>query len=181
MCVPLRHFSEKSLFVDAIYISVGQTAVFHLKNAWYCDETTITLIGFLKVGQVSESSECKAKPRRTHSLRLYSFLVDFASALLRFAQVCYYTPYPITRPFFWRTCPLFSWEMKYYLRIFETVILFAFLFYIAIISGVTRALSQGGKLSQKGPTGHCTGPTSQHSKKTWERWWIRMWIAMLKP
>jgi len=23
-------------------------------------------IGFLKVGQVSESSECKAKPRRTH-------------------------------------------------------------------------------------------------------------------
>jgi len=30
-----------------------------------CDETTITLIGVLKVGQVSESRECKAKPRRT--------------------------------------------------------------------------------------------------------------------
>jgi len=28
--------------------------------------TKQTLIGFLKVGQVSESSECKAKPRRTH-------------------------------------------------------------------------------------------------------------------
>jgi len=31
-----------------------------------CDETTIALIGFLKVGQVSESSECHlAKSRRT--------------------------------------------------------------------------------------------------------------------
>jgi len=29
------------------------------------DETTITVIGFLKVGQVPESSEYKAKPRRT--------------------------------------------------------------------------------------------------------------------
>jgi len=57
--------SEESLFVDA-KISVVQTAVFHLCIIWYCDETTITLIVFLKVGQVSESSECKAKPRRTH-------------------------------------------------------------------------------------------------------------------
>jgi len=73
MCLAIRAtracnlviFSEKSLFVDAInYISVGQTAVFHLKNIWYCDETTFTLIGFLKVDQVSESSECKAKPGR---------------------------------------------------------------------------------------------------------------------
>jgi len=32
----------------------------------YCDETTITLTVFLKVGQVSEISECKAKPCRTH-------------------------------------------------------------------------------------------------------------------
>ena len=56
-------FSEESLFVDAInLLSVGQTAVFHLKNIWYCDETTTTLIDFLKV---SESSECKPKPRRT--------------------------------------------------------------------------------------------------------------------
>ena len=58
-------FSEKSLFVDAINLSVGQTVVFHLKNIWYFDETTITFIGFLKAGQVSESSECKTKPRRT--------------------------------------------------------------------------------------------------------------------
>jgi len=28
--------------------------------------TKQALIGFLKVGQVSTSSECKAKPRRTH-------------------------------------------------------------------------------------------------------------------
>jgi len=39
--------------------------VFHLKNICHCDETTITLIGFLKVGQASESSECKAKLRKT--------------------------------------------------------------------------------------------------------------------
>ena len=52
----------------------------------------------------------------------------------------------------------FSWEMKYYLRTLENVLLFAFLFYIAIISGVTRALCQGGKIFLK-------GPTSQHSEK----------------
>jgi len=33
------------------------------------------------------------------------------------------------------------------LRTFENVLLFAFLFYIALIIGVTRALSQGGKHS----------------------------------
>jgi len=48
--------SEKSLFEDAIKLSVVQTAVFHLNIVWYCDETTITLIVFLKVGQVPESS-----------------------------------------------------------------------------------------------------------------------------
>jgi len=48
--------------------------------------------------------------------------------------------------------------MKYSLRTFENVLHCAFLFYIAIISGVTRALSQGGKFSEK-------GPTSQHSEK----------------
>jgi len=60
--------------------------------------------------------------------------------------------------------------MKYSLRTFENILLFAFLFYTAIISGVSRALSQGGKLSWKGPTGQCTGPTttSQHWEETWE-------------
>jgi len=58
--------------------------------------------------------------------------------------------------------------MKYSLGTFENILLFAFLFFIAIINGVTRALSQGGKRSWKEPTGHCTGPTSQHSEKTWE-------------
>jgi len=56
-----------------------------------------------------------------------------------------------------------------------------FLFYIAIFS-VTRRLSQGGKRCWKGPTGHCTGPTSQQSEKELEKWWwIRLWMAMLKP
>jgi len=79
-------FGVESLFVDAV--SVSQTAVFHLIIVWYCDATTITLIGFLKVDQVSESSECKAK-REHISLGLYSFLVYLGSALLNFAQVAY--------------------------------------------------------------------------------------------
>jgi len=37
--------------------------------------------------------------------------------------------------------------MKSSLATFEIVLLFAFLFHIAVISGVTRALSQGGKFS----------------------------------
>jgi len=37
--------------------------------------------------------------------------------------------------------------MKSSLTTFENVLIFAFLFYIAVISGVTRALSQGGKFS----------------------------------
>jgi len=35
-------------------------------------------------------------------------------------------------------------------------------------SGVTRGSSQGGKLSWKGFTCRCRGPTSQHSEKDWE-------------
>ena len=68
-------------------------------------------------------------------------------------------------------CQLFSWKMKYSPRTFENVkmpFVLHFLIYIAIISGVTRALSQCGKLSWRGPTGHCTRPTSQHSEQTWE-------------
>ena len=37
--------------------------------------------------------------------------------------------------------------------------------WVLLNSGVTRGLIQGGKLSWKGPTGHCRRPTSQHSKK----------------
>ena len=55
-CHLVIFISEDSLFADAIKLSVVQTAVFHLKNIWYCDETAITLIVFPKVGQ----------PRRTH-------------------------------------------------------------------------------------------------------------------
>jgi len=43
---------------------------------------------------------------------------------------------------------------------------FTFLIYIAIISGVTKILSQGGRLRLKRPTGYCTKSTSQHSEKT---------------
>jgi len=44
--------SEESLFVDAIKLPFVQTAVFHLCIFRYCDETAITLIVFLKFGQV---------------------------------------------------------------------------------------------------------------------------------
>jgi len=36
---------------------------------------------------------------------------------------------------------------------------------LIIISDVTKGLSQGGKLRKMGPTGYCTGSTSQHSEK----------------
>jgi len=58
--------NEESLFIDAMKLSVVQTAVFRLYIIWYCDKTTITVNGFLKVGQVSETGERIAKPRRTH-------------------------------------------------------------------------------------------------------------------
>jgi len=37
--------------------------------------------------------------------------------------------------------------MTYSRTTFENALLFAFLFYIAVINGVTRALSQGGEFS----------------------------------
>jgi len=46
---------------------------------------------------------------------------------------------------------------KYSPRTFKNIKMSSFLhflFYIAVISGVTRDLSQGGKFYQKGPTGH---------------------------
>jgi len=46
------------------------------------------------------------------------------------------------------------------------------------VNGTTRGLTQGG-FSWKGPTGHCRGPTSQHSEKNEKWWWIRMWMAMV--
>ena len=66
MCVPLSHFYERGRFADAIKLSVVQTAVLHFHIIWYCVNTTITLIVFLKVGQVSQSCQCKVKPCRTH-------------------------------------------------------------------------------------------------------------------
>jgi len=62
---------------------------------------------------------------------LYSDLhKSHASSIARYG---YHTPS------FWSTCPRSSWEMKYSLRTFENILLFAFLFYIAIISGVQRS------------------------------------------
>jgi len=43
-----------------------------------------------------------------------------------------------------------------------------FLFYIAIISGVTKVLSQGGKLRLKGPLATAQGSLPNTQKKTWE-------------
>jgi len=55
-----------------------------------------------------------------------------------------------------------------------------FLIFVAILSRVTRGLSQGGKISWNGPIGHCRRPTCQHSEKKLEKWWwIRMWMAIV--
>jgi len=47
--------------------------------------TKPTLIGFLKVGQVSESSERKAKPRRTHKL---ASLLESGRFCVCLTQIC---------------------------------------------------------------------------------------------
>jgi len=39
---------------------------------------------------------------------------------------------------------------------------------LSAVSGVTRSLSQEGKRSWKGSTGHCRGVTSNTQKKKWE-------------
>jgi len=54
------------LFVNAIKLSVVQTAVAYFTCILFDIVSKQLLHLVLKVGQVSESSECKAKPRRTH-------------------------------------------------------------------------------------------------------------------
>jgi len=66
MCVHLVIFREESLFKDAIIIGWPNSSISFEEYLIICDETNITLIGFLKVGQESESAECKPKPRRAH-------------------------------------------------------------------------------------------------------------------
>ena len=108
-CHLVIFISEESLFVDTIESSVVQTAAFYLNTVWCWDETTITLIVFLKIGQVSESSECKAKPRRAQKLTSLLVTGRFCVCL---TQICtgrmssiamqgYHTSS------FWSTCPLF--------------------------------------------------------------------------
>ena len=58
---------------------------------WYCDETTISLHLLFSWKSVRYLNPVNARPSHVEriSLRFYSLLVDFASALLRFAQVAY--------------------------------------------------------------------------------------------
>jgi len=78
-------FSEESLFIDAIIIGRPNSSISLEEYLIVCDETTFKLTGFLKVGQVSESSECKAKPRRTRYLT--SLLVS-GKFCVCFTQIC---------------------------------------------------------------------------------------------
>jgi len=43
-------------------------AVFHLNNIWYCDEKNTYRFPESRSSTVSQSSEYKPKPRRTHYL-----------------------------------------------------------------------------------------------------------------
>jgi len=63
MCVPLSHFKQGKFACRRYLLSVGQTAVFHLNIIWYCDETTFTLIGFLKVDQIRYLNLVNGRPR----------------------------------------------------------------------------------------------------------------------
>ena len=69
-------YSEESLFADVIsYQSVCSS--FLVNIVWYCDETTITITGFLKVSQVSESSECKAEGSHVKRISLCPYSVAY--------------------------------------------------------------------------------------------------------
>jgi len=82
-CHLVTFISEKNLFVDAIKLSVVQTAVFHLMK-----QLLHLLFSWKSVRYLNLVNARPSHVERI-SLRLYSLLVDFASALLRFAQVVY--------------------------------------------------------------------------------------------
>jgi len=55
------------------------------------------------------------------------------------------------------------------------------MFYIAIISGLTKGLNQGDKLRKKRPLATVQGPLANTQKKLEKWWWIRMRMAEPKP
>jgi len=148
-------FSEKSMFVDAInyYRSAKQQ---YFTGRIFAIVTKQLLHLLVSWKPVKYLNLVNARPSQVEhvSLRLNSFLEDFVSATLRFPQVAYENSiarYGYHTPSFWSTCPLFSWEINYSLMTFENFPLFAFLLYIVIISGVTRALSQVENLAENRP------------------------------
>jgi len=106
------------LFEDAIKLSVVQMAVFHLNIVWYCDDTNITLIALLPWKSVRYLNLANARSSHVEciSLSLYSLLVDFASAILGFAQVAYEEHCEVGLPYVLflecSVCPLFTREIK---------------------------------------------------------------------
>ena len=76
---------EISLFEDAFTLSVVQTAVSHLNIVM---KQLLRLLSWKPVRYLNLVNANLSHVERTN-LRLYSLLVDFASALFRFAQVAY--------------------------------------------------------------------------------------------
>jgi len=181
-CHLVIFISEESLWT---LLSVVQTEVLHLHIIWYCDETTITLLVFLKVPAVCESSECKAKPRRTSLFIIGRFCVWFTQICPGRIWVTLLSRATI-RPLFIvdSTCPLFSWEMKWSPRTLKNVKISSFLhflFYIAVISGVTKGLSQVANLDKRDPLTTVRGPRADTQTKL-DKWWrIWVWMAKLNP
>jgi len=89
MWVSLSHFSEESLFVGAINYHSAKQQYFTWRIFDIATKQLLHLL--LSWKSVRYLNLVNARPSHVEhvSLRLYSFLVDFASALLRFAQVAY--------------------------------------------------------------------------------------------
>ena len=111
MCVPLVVLLARKVCLQTL-LSVVQTAVFHLYIIRYCDETTITQLVFLKLGQVSESSEGQATWMHWQSLCWYWWILRLPFSDLHRSHMSSIVKQGYHMFSFWSTCPLFSWEMK---------------------------------------------------------------------
>ena len=90
-CQLVIFISEEILFLDAIKLSVVQRAVFYLYSILF-DIVTKQLLHLLFGWKaVRYLNLVNARPSQVEriSLRLYSLLVEFASALLRVVHVAY--------------------------------------------------------------------------------------------
>jgi len=149
-------FSKESLCVNAIDCRSARRQYF----TWILFDAVTKWLSHLLVSWKSVRYLNLVNVRLSHveriSLRLHSFLVDFASVLLRFAQVACDYIVGLHPSFFLKYMSTFSREMKDSPRTFENVKMSSFwhfIFYMAIISGVTRGLGVWARVENLAKSG----------------------------